>query len=167
MSAIVLVSRAASAPGLRRAPSGPGTDATRLTERRRADNNRRPAHVALSLRDRRAERFTDVVGQLGFPVAERQGDVDAAKQSHRPSTHRPASLTRSVSLEVALFCFQPQRGDDKPAQGNALGWRFPITHSPERAALLIGTKWCRPFRASKSVTDTNPGRRSRWSLALG
>ena len=51
--------------------------------------NRRPAHVALSLRDRRAERFTDVVGQLGFPVAERQGYVDGAKQPLRSQRTDP------------------------------------------------------------------------------
>jgi hypothetical protein len=39
-------------------------------------------------------------------------------------TRSVSFLTRSVSFEVSLFCFQPQRGGHKPAQGNALGWQF-------------------------------------------
>ena len=67
-----------------------------------------------------------------FPWADAQGYSLMSLRDSRIAQHQNAQAKsvrhpnlRSQVLKLRSLGFQPQRGDVMPAQGNALGWRFP------------------------------------------
>ncbi len=54
-----------------------------------------------------------------------------------------------------------------PAQGNALGWWFTMKLKPQRGDTIPTSEIVPPLQGLSFCDDRDPGRRSRWSLALG
>ena len=54
-----------------------------------------------------------------------------------------------------------------PAQGNALGWRIVGNTKPRRGGTIQSMDMGPPLQGFKTGDVRYPGRRSRWSLALG
>ena len=76
--------------------------------------------------------------------------------------YRSANVSKHEGINNCA-CFQPQRGDPTPAQGNALGKRndlAPALKGRDKEVALIGCRLLRPFRAGLEPHVT-------WGVAPG
>ncbi len=103
------------------------------------------------------ENLRTFAGVAGKPL---NRSTQQGKQSRDFARPAPSSNPR---WENRLGKTTPRRGQDKSAQGNALGREreFPPTASPERAVhvkVLVMSPPFRPFRARRRVVPRFPGR---------